>query len=235
MIFRFLAICILSLWGNLLAARPVPLDAPNSIAALRLAIDQKQFDRVGQIIATAHDKLRQDPENPDHLRNRFGVFDTTNPDVIDFVSTWRTQNPDSIYAKTAQAWVFFAIGRNVRGVKFNHQTYPVALEIHRNMHAKAKELAIQAFDKDNTLISAADAVIVLSRTTGTQDTAFEVLARVMEIQPNWGSLTRALDMTNEQYGGSVELAEAVCDYFGPLIKETNVDIVRACVTWASFV
>ncbi|MFT7593965.1 MAG: hypothetical protein ACI8R4_001282 [Paracoccaceae bacterium] len=235
MVFRFLAIIALSFWGGLLLAQSVPAPSQDSVADLLQAIEQKQFDRVEQILASAHEKLRQDLETPDQLRNRFGVFETTNPDVIEFVSTWRARNPDSIYAKTAQTWVFYAIGSNVRGVKFIRQTYPVALEIHRNMYSEAQDLAMQAFTEDNALISASDAVIVLSSFTGNQNAALEVLGRVMELRPNWGSLTRALDMTNQQYDGSVELADALCNYFGPLIPETNVDIVQACVTWASFV
>lgn len=235
MISRVLAIFVLSLWGSLLMAKPVPGLPHYSVATLRQAIDQQNFDRVERIIATAHEKMRQGKEAPDYLRNRLGFFDTTNPDTIAFVSAWRAHNPQSIYAKTAQAWVYFAIGNNVRGTRFNSQTYPVALEINGNMHRDAMALATEAFANDNTLVSAADAVIVLSRTLGRQGTGLEALDTVMRVQPNWGTLTRALDFTNRQYGGSVELAEAICKYYGPMIEDTRLDVTQACVTWASFV
>lgn len=234
MVFRIFTVCILSLWANLLIAAPVAATEPDDITALRLAIKHKQYNQVEQLLSATQADLRQGKARLSQQRDQFQVFSTTDPDVADFVSAWREQNPQSIYAKTAQAWLYFTIGRNVRGSKFIYQTYPVALEVEQNMHHEALELATQAFATDNMLISASDALISLSLTTNTQNSALEVLHQVMENQPNWGTLWRALHMTNRQYHGSAEMADWMCETYGPMIQGSEDNMLRACITWTSF-
>jgi hypothetical protein len=234
MLIRILAMFILSIWGNVTVAKPILEPTLYSIADVRTAIEQNDFVQVEKILAKTHEDLRRGRATPDQFRNRISLFETTDPDTIAFVESWRSRYPNSIYAKTAQAWVYSTIGRNIRGIKFVHETFPLALEIHRNLHFDAHTLALEAFTEDNTLISASDAVLVLANTTGTQDIALRVLDETMTVQPDWGSLNRALWMANPQYGGSLDLAEALCEFFGPMIIKPEVDYERACITRASF-
>ncbi len=228
MVFRFALIALLACFvssANAQVSDPAPVVSRQQLMDVIYAGD---FDRVEQIMAETRDLVRRDKATQDDMREKFRDFSTTNPKVIDFVNNWLERHPDSPFANTAQAWVLHRIGWNVRGSKYVRHTYPEALDMHYRMHMAAFDHASRALEADRTLISASDAILSLGQTTGQKNRSFEVLDEVMETIPNWGTLSRALALSNPKYGGSSELADAMCDHYGPMLSAPVKDMVRFC-------
>ncbi|WP_135506695.1 hypothetical protein [Roseovarius aestuariivivens] len=65
--------------------------------------------------------------------------------------------------------------------------------------------------------------------------SYEVLDTVMQEDPNWGTLERAVDATNPGWGGTWETAESMCNYYGPSVADLprGQDPVGACKIYAA--
>lgn len=220
----------------------IPVSAPAQITHPWPVIDHqgfmnviyaRAFDRMEAIMAQTQDMMHEGSATTEDMRVKFQDFTTTNPKVIEFVEDWVTQYPDSPYAHTAQAWVLYAIGWNVRGEKWAKDTYPEALYMHRQMLDAALGHATMAYEIDPSLIPASDAIVALGKSTDSKDWAAHVLDQVMETQPNWGTLSRSLALAQPGYGGTSELADAICEYYGPMLSQPIEDMVRYCKTVAN--
>lgn len=220
----------------------IPVSAPAQITHPWPVIDHqgfmnviyaREFDRMEVIMAQTQEMMRKGTATPEDMRAKFLDFTTTNPKIIDFVEDWVAKYPESPYAHTAQAWVLYTIGSNVRGDKFIRDTYPDALEMHRQTFAEAYDHAQFAFAMENTLTPASDALIKLGLWLGRSDDAFDVVAHVMDIQPNWGTLRRAIDLASPSFGGSDTLAYAMCEHYGPLLDWPVENMVRYCIASAN--
>lgn len=201
---------------------------------LREAIYTLDIDGVENAIAETQRLFLKGQATANDMRMLFQDFTTTNPKTIEFTRQWLVRDPDSAYANTAQAWILFTAGWIVRGNKYANLTYPDAMEKHVLLHTQAMEHAMRAYEADETLIPASDAVIKLGLTTRNQNLAIQVLERTMDVTPDWGSLKRGLLLTQRGYGGTAEMAEALCDYFGPRLDAPVADMVRYCKIYAIF-
>jgi len=234
MLRTFLALTLIALWASAATARMTEPPPVIDRDGLRTVIHQRDFERIEEIMAQTHEMLLAGTATPDDMRVKFHDFTTTNPDVIAFTKDWLAKYPDSPYAQTAQAWVYYTIGWNVRGHKFSRETYYLAMREHRDLHDAALGLAWAAYETDKTLIPASDAIIRLGNSTGTKFDAFEVLDDVMTTQPNWGTLDRALSFSNRGYGGTSDMADGMCEHYAPQLEVNSKTAVRACIMDASF-
>ncbi|MEO0772809.1 MAG: hypothetical protein AAFZ04_06465 [Pseudomonadota bacterium] len=126
---------------------------------LQQAIYDRDTPLVEAIIGDAHDMYLPGDADPDDMRVIFQLFTTTNPKVIGFTEDWLKQSPNSVYAHTAQAWIYFTKSWNVRGTKFARQTYPSALREFRRLQEATWHHAWAAYLQSPDFIPATDALL----------------------------------------------------------------------------
>lgn len=234
MILRCIVALFLGLWAS--AAMAQPSDPPPVIAhdGLLALIESGEVDRVEEIMIKTRDLVRSGEASTNDWRLKYRAFRTTNPKAAHFAQDWLAQYPNSPFAHAAQAWVLFTIGGYIRGDKFNRDTYPEALQIYSQMYNEAYEHALFAFEAEDILTPASDALIKLGQWLGRREEAFEVLDYVMEIQPDWGTLRRGVDLATPNFGGGgSEMAYAICDYYGPKLSWPVKNMAQYCIASAN--
>lgn len=232
----FVVLCM-TFWAGNNAAQSADLPEFD----LRAAVYADDIDRVEAGLVAAQAAFIRGEASADGMRRLFQDFTTTNPQVIGFTKRWLEKYPQSAYANTAQAWIYFRAGWIVRGYKYARETHPEAMRQHSLLHAKAMNHARAAFYLDDQLVPASDAIIRLGNTTFETEWAIEILDHVMRSRPNYGSLYRALELTNTGYGGTADLADALCEFYGPMIPQgggapdaPEIDFAQHCKIEAAF-
>ncbi len=228
MLFRVSLTAFLTLGAAAIsAATPGPVPPVDRQDVLNVIYDG-DAGRIEEIMTQTHAMVQSGDAPYGHLRDMFGDFDTTNPKIIAFVDDWLTQFPDSPYALTARAWVLWTTGWNVRGERRARDTYPAAMQMSYAMHIEAFGLALRAYQIDNSLLPASDALIGLGHATRNHEWSLDVLEQVMGAQPNWRTLRHGLTIAHPGYGGTSDLADRMCEHFGAMISEPVIDMVRYC-------
>lgn len=199
---------------------------------LRQAIYDNDISFVEAALAKSQEIFLAGDATGEDMRFLYQIFTTTNPKVISFVEGWLKAKPNSPYAHTAQAWIYFTAGWIIRGEKLARETYPEALNEFRILHHDAFLHAQEAYKADKRMIPASDALLRLANSTGTKRQAYKVLFEVMHDDPNIGTLNRGLTMTMPGWGGSWRMAEDMCDFYGPMIKDSEYDPVLYCKLYA---
>lgn len=98
------------------------------------------------------------------------------------------------------------------------------------MYREALSLAEHATRLDPTFLPASDAVILISVVTGRGEASLIELERIMALDPNRHSLVLTASNLTPQWGGSIELMQALCSYFAPQVADVpdyNPDICLA--------
>ncbi|WP_339106810.1 hypothetical protein [Roseovarius rhodophyticola] len=181
-------------------------------------IEAKDYAAAEEMFAQSHRLSLRDAEAVDHTRWLFGVFGTNNPKVAHFAEEWLEAYPQSAYAHTGQVWVLHRTAWYIRGEGLARTLYYDAMATFGAMHREAWQLAERAYELAPDLLPASDAIIRLANSTRNQDKALAVLDTVMREAPNYGTLNRAIDLTNPGWGGSWELVEYMCSQYAPLVE-----------------
>ncbi len=202
-------------------------------AELRVAILDGDIDKVERDLATAHARFLAGETKPNDLRFLYTLFGTTDPEILSFTREWLSAYPESPYAHAAQAWNDYNAAWLIRGEASANKTYPKALRMFSQLNNSAWSHARFALDARPRLLPASDALIRLGLFTRFKIKFYTVLDEVMEADPNWGSLYRAIDTTIPAWGGTWEVAENICEYYGPRLTELGDDPVQYCKLYAA--
>ncbi|MEM7733136.1 MAG: hypothetical protein AAF280_10175 [Pseudomonadota bacterium] len=187
--------------------------------ALQQAIYDGDVPLVEAMIGDAHNMYLSGDAEPDDMRVIFQLFTTTNPKVIDFTENWLNQSPNSVYAHTAQAWIYFNKSWNVRGPNFARQTYPPALREFRRLQEATWHHAWAAYVQSPDFIPATDALLRTAVQLGRTGEGLDLIEEIMEDQPNMGSLYRAVGMTHPGWTRHTwDRAEWLCETYAPMIE-----------------
>ncbi|MFA3920212.1 hypothetical protein [Ruegeria hyattellae] len=195
---------------------------------LRGLVYAREFSAVESALEAAQSGLESGVITEDDVRTLYGIFAVTHPKVISFTEDWLDARPQSPYAQIARTWVLFRAGWIVRGDRYANETHPDALQTHYDLHGKALNLARAAYEQNEMLVAASDAIILLSNTGGDKDYSFQVFEETMSQMPNWGTLTRAFSFGHPGYGGSYQIGEMLCDHFAPMVDLDGKDAARYC-------
>lgn len=177
----------------------------------RAMIEAKDLAGFDQAIRAAH--LADLAAKGDQNRQRalFAAFVSADPLVADFTAAWLAAEPTSAYAQIARSWHLHALGWAMRGNALRQYTYPVAMAEMDRLHDEGLALAQQARDAAPDMIAASDAVMLLGQTRGMAEQAEAELARIMDIAPNLGSMTRAAYALAPKWGGSTQALDRICE------------------------
>ncbi|HCE72537.1 hypothetical protein KQ247_05485 [Ruegeria pomeroyi] len=226
MVVRFLVFALALICGQSLLAAP-------SAETIRASLLAHDFDMLTADLEASQAAFDAGDISDEDLRRLFEVFTSSSPDVIEAVAEWERKSPDLPYATTARGWSLYITASRIRGEDFARDPYPEALRLHREMLERAFLLAMRAYGMDPSLIPASDLIIALGNSTSRQEQALVVVERVMSEQPNAGTLRRAIWLAHPGWGGSSELADALCAFFGPNASPNGADLTRQCITYAS--
>lgn len=216
-------------------------ETPTKQDILRLAFDMDVVT-VQEILAAAHRQSLNGELPIDDLRDLFSAFQSTAPEVKEFAETWVDEMPDSPYALTALAWNVYTAGWNMRGNDLIQFTFYEAAYRHYNLHERARKLAQRAFQAAPDLIPASDAVImlVLTNSSGRSNPMEKVaivsrtLDTVMELTPNRGSILRAMNVTQPEWGGNFEGAMQLCSDYADLATDVEGYTPEICMIDAAY-
>lgn len=233
MLVRLVLILFIA-WGNAGAARPADTPPEADFDTLMAAIYDGAAEKVERIMTQTRAQVQSGAATEDDLRRKFDPFSTTDPKIYDFVQDWMAAYPESPYARTANARIHATLGWNVRGTSAYRQTYPAAHEMYVALHEQAHADAMASWYADRGFLPAADTLQHLSVSLSFQETAFQMVRDIMAVTPNWGTLKRAIDMTDPDHGGTSERAEALCLFYGPKIPSASgEDMTTRCLIYAA--
>lgn len=207
--------------------------APIGKDAFRALILTGDFYTVEKELAFAHKAFLDGKSDANQLRRLFSLFGTTDPKILEFTQRWLAGRPESVFANTAHAWNAYQSSWRIRGARSYRDTYPEALRQFSELQETAWKHAHKAYTTEPRLLPATDALIRLSMATNHAPESFQVLDEVMTVDPNWGSLFRALDATLPQWGGSWRMAQNICDYYAPRLTTPKGDPLEYCLIYAS--
>ena len=168
------------------------------------------------------------------LRKLNATFSVTDPKMKEFIAKWRTAKPQSPFAMTAEVWLLWRAGWLARGTELSRWTYPEAFALQYELNRQALDLAWKAFEKTPDLVSATDALIMLSQVTGGQDDVPEMLAAAMAATPNHGSLIRATNALAPNWGGSILPMAGMCALYADNIPDVADYTQKTCMIDAIF-
>ena len=230
---QFLSLLSLVVTSIFLSSGPALASDPERIKnALWRAIDDADFGEAEAVLRTAHLNQMSGHLSHDELRSVFTVFDTNNPEVARFAEAWVSAYPESPYANSGLAWVLIQTSWVIRGDGLAREIYPAALREFRRMQEEAWQHAVAAFDKDPTLIPATDAIIGLANPVGRRGLGLATMHKVMDQDPNRGTLQRGLFLTNPGWGGKWSMAEHLCQKYAPQVEWPEGDATEYCLLYA---
>ncbi|QGX99825.1 DUF4034 domain-containing protein [Roseovarius faecimaris] len=229
-------VLILVLWCSSTAiASPENLEAADdfiSVEEMRSAIYDRRYRDVENAFMAAQSDFLARRIEADDIRSLFMLFETTHPEILSFSKTWVDRMPDSAFAHTARAWSLINGGWITRGEGVAGDIHPHALSEFRKMHSQAWQHAREAYRLNPRLVGASDAIFVLGNSMGAKQAGRKALKKVMETDPNMGSLRRALFLTHAGWGGRRSQAEQMCDTYAPKVQ-FDMDPVLYCKLYAA--
>jgi hypothetical protein len=182
--------------------------------------------------AALNDALAQDARSgiePDAQLGLFAVFEVTRPAIDTFTANWLAQSPTSPNAMTARGWYLYAMGQAMRGSGYAGRVYPAALEAKYTYHSQAFELFDAAHAANPDLVAAANGVLQLTATLGSEDITPKALVRIMAVQPNRGSLMRAIAALPSYWGAKGGQVIKLCQEYAPKITSVPGYDVNTCL------
>ena len=199
-----------------------------TVMELRAAIADGQVATVETALSRAQQDFIRGDISAGAMRALFTVFETNNPEISSFAARWQRMHPKSASANAALTWALDKTSWDIRGPGFARDIYPDALTEFHFLQRQAKHYARIAYDLDPRLIPASDAMIAVANTTGDKQGGFAVLEAVMKTDPNNGTLSRAMFLTNPGWGGTWPMAERLCELYAPVAGRTVDDPVKSC-------
>lgn len=174
-------------------------------------------------LETAFSALGQDvaagTAEQDTQRIAYVAFSTTDPAMHSAVAAWRDAYPNSIYAKTAEIWTNYTIAWHVRGARLGRDTHPQA---HRDFMAllhTAQTAALDVYDQAPAFLPASDAIFRTALVINPPRPVVEYLAEIMQVTPNYGSVSRALHSTAPNWGGRWRDLVRICKTFADQVPD----------------
>lgn len=213
--FGFILSIALTLSGAMSLAEPVSVtDVRNYMldgdhAGLEVAL-------TAQLVA-----VRDGDVTYDEQRASYRAFKTTDPRMHRFIRDWLENRPNSIHANTAQALSDYSLSFLIRGQDIIGRTYPEAIRTFRQMQMTGMAHAQRANSLDPGFVPASDAVIAFSQTIGSDRSVGAYLKAIMELSPNFGSVTRALSATAPAWGGNWLQAVRICALYADQITDAG--------------
>jgi hypothetical protein len=214
----------------LLLSSPALADPKADLRALIYAGD---VEGVEAMMEGAH-RASLVSQNYDLPRILNTAFSVTDPKMRDFIAAWRKAKPTSPHAMTAQAWMLRRAGLLARGQEQVRWTYPAAFDLQADLHEQARDLAWQAYQLAPDLVPASDAVLRLAQVTNGQGYVATVVADIMAVTPNRGSLLRGTDALAPNWGGSSGQIAALCGLHAAKVVEVPDYTVDTCLIDAIF-
>lgn len=198
--------------------------ASDPVDDLLAAAHAGDFSAVGRTIATASGSRLP--------RDLVWALAETHPDTVAFTKAWATADGDNPAALAARAWSLYwaaAILRNDRIVAY---TAPALFDQARPLFAEAHALAKAAVALDPTFLPASDAVILTGFYVGDRDASFAEVDRIMQLAPNRHSLMLTAQKLEPAWGGSVEMMQAICDYYAGKVTDAPGFSAELCLAQA---
>lgn len=169
----------------------------------------------------------------DEIRALYTPFTRTRPETLALVDAWLTRDPASAEANAAMAWLLHTRAWDIRGKDAAGHLHPQALAEFEALQATAWRLADRAHAADPRLIAASDALILLGNPAGHRTEALAVLDKVMERDPNFGTLWRGLGLAHAGWGGTWRMAEGMCETHAARVPDAEPSPVLSCLVRAS--
>ncbi len=141
--------------------------------------------------------------------------------------------PDSTYAHTAFAWLYYTSGRHMRGTDLAIFTYLEASQRSQDDFDRAGRLVNVAVKQAPDLVPASDAVLALNlvRREGRDR---ELLGYIMDRAPNYGSVKRALASAQPKWGGTFDDALFICGTYAGMVPDVPDYDADVCLIDAAF-
>ncbi len=165
--------------------------------------------------AIAEDSTGQ--SEPEHQRDVFDFFMNSHPAIASFTADWLAKEPEDGLAITARAWHLYGMGWAFRGNGFADQTTPDSMRKMRSLHREAYSLFHKAVLIAPDLLSASDGLLVLPATLRKIEDVPIEMERIMTLQPNRGSLMRAMYAFTPQWGGKMRQISLLCERYAKLV------------------
>lgn len=195
---------------------------------LRKAIYAGDINAVSSVLKTAAGRYG-DAVDVEGLRGLFRVFDTSDPRTFHFTAEWLKRWPGSSHAQIARATALANAAWALRGKGSVRDIYPDAMMQFLDLNVEAFALAEEAYASDPGFLPASDAVLALGVAAGSKRRAFEVLDATMRTTPNWGTLERALALSDPNYGGRFGDVTFMCGLYGSMLDGPGDDTTRYCL------
>lgn len=197
-------------------------------AELRQAIYADDFGAVAAMLKAAAGRRRSAEADAD-TRRLFDVFDTSDPRTSGFTQAWLERSPGSAHAQIARAKSLGNAAWALRGQGPLREIYPTAMRQFLDLNVEAFALAEEAYRDDPDFLPASDAILELGLAAGSKRRAFEVLDATMRRHPNWGTLERALVLSDPDYGGRIGDVTFMCGLYGSMLEAPGEDTTRYCL------
>ncbi|NDW52929.1 hypothetical protein [Aliiroseovarius sp. PrR006] len=219
---NFIFVAALSVLPSVATADPLE-DIRESVAA-------QDVEAVSQYMLQMHKTAEADGNFTPLQRVNGKVFSSTDPKVISFLKKWLEEDPENLYALTAWAWNRHEVAFAYRGFKNMRQSSPYAIEAYRQENDAARTAAQMAYALDPKYVPAADAMITMHPGRGAAVDIDKILADIMEVSPNYQSLSNAIWASSPNWGGSFNSMSQKCVKYADRIPDYSQDI---CLTKAA--
>lgn len=155
----------------------------------------------------------------DAQRIAYVAFSTTDPVVHRAVAAWRDTYPNSIYAQTAEIWMNYTIAWHVRGARLGRDTHPQAHREFLLLLQLAQSAALDIYDRAPAFLPASDALLRTAMVIDPPRPVTDYLAEIMELVPNYGSVSRALHSTAPNWGGRWRDLVRICETYAEQVPD----------------
>lgn len=169
-------------------------------------------------VAKQHERYLAGEIPAEHMRLLFFPFGWSNPRTAEFADAWLVDEPTSPFAQMAKAWPLHNFSQNIRGEDIARRTYSDALRTFSGMQREAWALTTAAYESMPRLIPASDGILRMANANRGRRRALEVLDAVMAVDPNPGTLERALSMAMPGWGAKYSMVEDICAKYAAIIK-----------------
>ncbi len=195
------------------------LIARTSVDDLRRFVLAGDYEQVEAAFLGAHHSAETVQGDYTEQRLLFAGLAVSDPCILAFTDERLTRYPNSPYAHATRAWQLYIAGWWARGHESAGRTYPAAMDMMRHLHRRGRDEAWVAYEMAPDLVGASDAVIRLGTTVRGKRSVNDILAEVMAITPNSGTILRAQMAFSPQWGGSVAKMRKACATYAWLVRD----------------
>ena len=206
-----------SAWGN---------QYESEIYSLGISGDTRALS---EMLARHQDAFLKGQISADDMRRLMRPLQRTHPGLVHNLKSWVESEPDNPMAHIALSWNIYVRAFQVRGYDTSYNTHREASNHFRKMIRRAADHAQLAYQLDENLIPASDAMIRMHTYAKYIRHPNYVLQKVMETHPNWGTLSRALFLSHPGWGGHPDRITELCSKYVDLLPpEGDIDLETRC-------